>query len=61
MIDHLDAKEYVETFMCALTNGDHAVFEDCKVTIVSDICWDGFSKDESSMMWSLYSASGSLS
>jgi hypothetical protein len=35
--DHLDAKEYIEKYMCPLTNGEHAVFEEGKVTIVPDI------------------------
>jgi hypothetical protein len=35
--DHLDAKEYIEKYMCPPTNGEHAVFEEGKVTIVPDI------------------------
>ncbi len=35
--DHLNAKEYIEEFMCPLTNGEHAIFEEGKVTIVPDI------------------------
>jgi hypothetical protein len=34
--DHLDAKEYIEKYMCPLTNGEHAVFEEGKVTIVPE-------------------------
>jgi hypothetical protein len=34
--DHLDAKEYIENYMCPLTNGEHAIFEEGKVTIVPD-------------------------
>lgn len=32
--DHLDAKEYIEKYMCPLTNGEHAVF----VYVTPDIC-----------------------
>ena len=40
--DHLDAKEYIEEFMCPLTNGEHAIFEEGKVTIVPDITMKNF-------------------
>jgi hypothetical protein len=33
--EHLNAKQYVEKFFCPLTNGEHALIEDEKVSIVS--------------------------
>ncbi len=35
--DHLDAKEYIEKYTFPLTNGEHAIFEEGKVTILPDI------------------------
>ena len=35
--DHPDAKEYFEKFMCPLTNVEHAIFEDGRVTIIPEV------------------------
>ncbi|RYH08065.1 hypothetical protein EON65_41215, partial [archaeon] len=34
--DHLEAKNYVEKFFCPLTNGEHALLQNGKLTIKSD-------------------------
>jgi hypothetical protein len=33
--DNLEAKNYIEKFFCPLTNGEHALIQNSKLTIVS--------------------------